>query len=47
MSCSDCEQAQKQGDPKTYFRIENANIELVGCEEHLEKAVKQLRRGAE
>lgn len=34
MSCEDCEEAQSRGDTY-YYRIENANVMVIGCKKHI------------
>ena len=43
MSCEECEEAQEQRNPTTYYRIDTSNIEIVGCVEHSVKTITKLR----
>lgn len=43
MSCQSCEL-----EPIiTYVRIDNANVEIRGCEKHLKRLLELVRRGLE
>lgn len=51
MSCERCETAQELRGPQiglkqVLIRIESANIELVGCEQHVKDAVAVIRIGS-
>ena len=41
MSCKKCE----ENPIETYVRVDNANIMVVGCEEHLRRLIELLRKG--
>ena len=43
MSCEKCGKAQEKGRI-AYFRWKNANIALLGCEEHLREVIEWLRK---
>lgn len=44
MGCTECENAQSQGKPAAYYRVESSNIRIVGCKEHIRKTVNKLRK---
>lgn len=44
MSCVKCEEVQDRGDI-AYVRIGKANVGLVGCDEHLQVLLGQLKVG--
>lgn len=41
MSCKKCE----DNPIETYVRVDNANIMVIGCEEHLRRLIELLRKG--
>ena len=41
MSCKKCEESPIE----TYVRVDNANVMVVGCEEHLRRLIELIRRG--
>ena len=41
MSCKKCEESPV----KTYVRVDNANVMVVGCEEHLRRLIELLIKG--
>lgn len=43
MGCESCEIAQDKGVGIYYFRWKNANIEIVGCREHVQEITDALR----
>jgi hypothetical protein len=45
MSCDKCEQIQEDGKLKAYIRIGNANVEIVGCQDHLRDLIDLVRLG--
>ena len=48
MSCLKCDAIQElRGDgcePRAYVRVDNANVELVGCVDHITRLVEERRR---
>jgi hypothetical protein len=50
MSCNECEEildkALDKNDPETvpvaYYRIENANIAIIGCRKHVKLVIDKL-----
>jgi hypothetical protein len=42
MSCDDCDKAQNEA-PAFYYRIENANVQVKGCERHVKTMFDRLR----
>lgn len=44
MSCEDCEEAKEKGIPKSYYRVDNANIEIIACAEHIRETIIRLRK---
>lgn len=42
MSCKECDEAQDQ-DPAFYYRIENANVQVKGCDRHVKIMFDRLR----
>ena len=52
MSCKDCEKmidkALDKNDPETvpiaYYRVDNANIAILGCEKHVKMAIDRLNK---
>ena len=50
MSCKKCNEIQdkifeeKLDLPIAYFRIDNANIAIIGCEAHIKETMDRLRK---
>jgi len=49
MSCEECEKIQNKvfsanGGEVAYYRIEDANVALVGCRKHLKMLIERLNR---
>ena len=44
MSCKDCENEQQTKEKEYYFRVEEANILIYGCEKHVKIMLEQLRK---
>lgn len=42
MSCQACQESQDDGSP-SYFRWKNANIQMNGCNAHLNEVMNVLR----
>ena len=42
MSCQKCEEVQDRGDI-AYLRINNANVGLIGCDEHLNELASRMK----
>lgn len=47
MSCERCNTAQELRGPELgkhyYVRVDNGNVELVGCDEHVKEVVEMIR----
>jgi hypothetical protein len=44
MSCNECHKEQESREKEYYFRIENANILVFGCEKHV-TILRDILRG--
>lgn len=42
MSCDDCDKAHDQA-PAFYYRIQNGNVQVKGCERHVKIMFERLR----
>jgi len=43
MSCQDCEDIQNSTNPSVcYYRIENANVAIIGCKKHVKLMLEKL-----
>jgi hypothetical protein len=46
MSCKNCDEAQ-EGNQTAYYRIQNANVEVRACYEHITEFFKSLNNARE